>query len=53
MILLLPVAAWFAQDGKTLVFYAVFLVLAYVSMCLAAKAYGMRLVQNSLAVASR
>jgi hypothetical protein len=53
MILLLPVAAWFAPDGKTLAIYAVFLVLAYVSMCLAAKAYGMRLVQNSLAVASR
>jgi uncharacterized membrane protein len=53
MILLLPVATWFAQDGKTLAFYAIFLVLAYVSMCLAAKAYGMRLVQNSLAVASR
>jgi hypothetical protein len=53
MILLLPVAAWFAQDGKTLAVYSVFLVLAYVLMCLAAKAYGMRLVQNSLAVASR
>jgi hypothetical protein len=53
MILLLPVAAWFAQDGKTLTLYAVFLVLAYVVMCLAAQVYGMRLVQNSLAVASR
>jgi hypothetical protein len=53
MILLLPVAAWFVQDGKTLAFYAIFLVLACVSMCLAAKAYGMRLIQNSLAVASR
>ncbi|WP_342724181.1 hypothetical protein AAFG07_34665 [Bradyrhizobium sp. B097] len=53
MILLLPVAAWFAQDGKTLAIYGVFLVLAYTLMCLAAKAYGMRLVQNSLAVASR
>jgi hypothetical protein len=52
-ILLLPVAAWFAPDGRTLAIYALFLVLAYVSMCLAAKAYGMRLVQNSLAVASR
>jgi hypothetical protein len=53
MILLLPVSAWFAQDGKTLAIYGVFLVLAYALMCLAAKAYGMRLVQNSLAVASR
>jgi hypothetical protein len=51
--LLPPVAAWFAPNGKTLAIYAVFLVLAYLAMCLAAKAYGMRLVQNSLAVASR
>jgi hypothetical protein len=53
LILLLPVADWFAQDGKMVAIYGVFLVTVYVAMCLAAQVYGTRLVQNSLAVASR
>lgn len=53
LILLLPLAGWFVQSGKTVAIYGVFLVSAYVVMCVAAQVYGTRLVQNSLAAASR
>lgn len=53
LVLLVPVAGWFCDDGKRVALYAALLFLAYALMCVAAQAYGKRLVQNSLAVASR
>lgn len=52
-VFLAPLAAWFTEDGRRAAIYVIFLFVAYVAMCLAAQVYGTRLVQNSLAVASR
>jgi hypothetical protein len=52
-VFLAPLAAWFTEDRRRMAIYVIFLFVAYVVMCLAAQVYGTRLVQNSLAVASR
>jgi hypothetical protein len=42
-----------ADNHKRIAVYGVVLFAAYVVMCIAAQVYGIRLVQNSLAVASQ
>jgi hypothetical protein len=49
---LVPLAYWSIDDHKRVAVYGVILFAAYVVMCIAAQVYGVRLVQNSLAVAS-
>lgn len=51
-VILPPLAWWATKDIGRVLIYAGALLAAYVIMCVAAKIYGTRLVQNSLAVAS-
>jgi hypothetical protein len=52
LIVLVPLAYWSTEDHKRVLVYSAILLGAYVVTCIAAQAYGARLVQNSLAVAS-